>query len=116
MLQRRRRNRSRSPRCGRRSARNLNPIVRWESASQRQLHLRPLLVIAEWLREHPVKAQFLRFAELLYADCHFVMSGFRLRAIGTEESVPPRKIESEVAVSLAPQCRMMNAVHVESNQ
>src|SRR6266851_2080973 len=59
-----------------------------------------------------VKGQFLRFAELLYADCHFVMSGFRLRAIGTEESVPPRKIESEIAVRLAPQDRVMNAVHI----
>jgi hypothetical protein len=54
----------------------------------------------------------MRIAKLLDADRHGVVPGRGLRAVGAEQAVPPRQIESEIAVGLARRYRMMHPMHV----
>jgi rhodanese-related sulfurtransferase len=50
--------------------------------------------------------------ELLDADRHGLVACLRLSPIRAEQPVPPRDIEPEIAVRLARQNRMVDAVHV----
>ena len=64
------------------------------------------------LEQHAVKPQLATVSELLDADGHPLMPGSRLIAIGAEQPIPPRQVEAEIAISLADQDRMVDAVHV----
>src|SRR5215471_18409829 len=67
---------------------------------------------AERLEQHSIEPEFARVAELLDADRHGVVPGRRLRAVGAEQTIPPRQIESKIAVGLARHYRVMHPVHV----
>src|SRR5579864_9343517 len=54
----------------------------------------------EGLHEHAVEPELGGIAEAVEPDGHSFMAPRRLRAIGSEETIPPRQIESEVAVGL----------------
>jgi len=46
------------------------------------------------------------------ADCHAGMAGSGLCAVGTEQPIPPRQIEPEIAVGLGRVDRVMDPVHL----
>jgi hypothetical protein len=64
------------------------------------------------LKHHAIHPEFAWIAELLDADRHRFVSGSGLRSVGTEEAVPPRQVESEIAIGFTHQDRMVNAMHV----
>src|SRR5262249_47853619 len=66
----------------------------------------------ERLEQHAIEPEFARIAELLDTDRHGVVPGRRLRAIGAEQAIPPRQIESKIAVGLARHYRVMHSGHV----
>jgi hypothetical protein len=49
------------------------------------------------------------------ADCHAGMPGTGLCAVGTEQPIPPRQIEAEIAVGLGRLDRVMDPVHLRRN-
>jgi hypothetical protein len=55
-------------------------------------------------------------AVFLETDSHIQMTFFGLRVIGAAETIPPGKVETEIAVGLANDRRMMDAVHVRSDK
>ena len=71
-----------------------------------------MVVIAKGLPQHAIETQFSGIAELLDSDRHGLVAGLRLGPIGAEQTIPPGKIEAEIAVGLGRQDRMVHAVHV----
>src|SRR5215471_11465233 len=67
---------------------------------------------AERLQQHAIEAEFAGITKLLDTNCHAVVARRRLGAVGAQQTVPPRQVEAEIAVGLAPQDRMMDAMHV----
>ena len=64
-------------------------------------------------KEHPRKAVHLPLVSKLFqADGHPLMALFRLPSISAEKEIPPRQIEAEVAVCLAHQNGVVDAVHI----
>src|ERR1035437_4570975 len=68
------------------------------------------------LNKKTEQGKLFRITELLEADSHIQMSFFRLGAIGPADTIPPGEIETEITVGLAHNGRMMDAVHVRSDQ
>lgn len=64
------------------------------------------------LKHHAIHPEVAWIAELLDADRHRFVSGSGLRSVGAKKSVPPRQVESKIAVGLTHQDRMVDAVHV----
>ena len=58
------------------------------------------VVITKGLQQHAVEAEFAGIAELLDPDRHGPVAGLRLRPISAEQTIPPGKIEAEIAVGL----------------
>ena len=67
---------------------------------------------AEGLEKHAVQAKLFWIAKLFEAECHAIVTGGRLGAVGAKKSVPDREIESEVAVGFMNDDGMVDAVHV----
>src|SRR5262245_41525098 len=72
----------------------------------------PANVTEKRLQHHAIDPEVAWIAELLDANRHRFMSSSGLGSIGTEEAVPPRQIESKIAVGFTHQDRMMDAMHV----
>src|SRR5512132_4610146 len=66
----------------------------------------------EGLQQHAIEPEFAGITELLDTNRHGVVAGRGLGAVGAQQTVPPRQVEPEIAVGLAPQDRMMDAMHV----
>src|SRR5207247_2781781 len=66
----------------------------------------------EPLQQHAIEPELASITKLLDTNRHGVMTGRGLGAVGAQQSVPPRQVESEIAIGLAPQDRMMDAMHV----
>jgi len=62
--------------------------------------------------EHPVEPQLARFPELLDAKGQPVAAGRGLIAVGSEQAIPPRQVETEIAVGFTGYDRTMHAMHV----
>ena len=58
----------------------------------------------------------LRVAVLLETDVHIQVTFFGLWAIGSANTIPPRKIETEITVGFAHDRRMVDAMHIGGNQ
>src|SRR6266571_3571109 len=67
---------------------------------------------AERLQQHATEPELASITKLLDTNRHGVMASRGLGAVGAQQSVPPRQVEAEIAVGLAPQDRMMDAVHI----
>src|SRR5215469_7370313 len=52
----------------------------------------------EGLQQHSPQTKLLRLAKQIDADRHSVVTGFRLGQISSQQPVPPREIETKVAV------------------
>src|SRR5205807_3555608 len=57
-------------------------------------------IVAKRLGQETVQTQFGRVAEDRQTDGHALLAGHRRRPIGAEQPIPPRQIESEIAVVL----------------
>src|SRR5262249_8585716 len=66
----------------------------------------------ERLQQHPVEPELAGITELLDPNSHRRMPSRRLGAISPQQPVPPSQVKPEIAVGLAPQNRMMDAMHV----
>src|SRR4029077_173692 len=73
-------------------------------------------VAPERLRQHPVEAKLLAVAERRDADRHVLVAGLGFAPVSPEQTIPPRQIESEIAVGFRANDRMMHAVHVGRHQ
>src|SRR5262249_15771023 len=60
-------------------------------------------IVAERLRQQAIHAQLPLVAKDRQPDRHARVARFRRRAISPEQAVPPRQVEAEIAVGLAPQ-------------
>src|SRR5262245_54910943 len=67
---------------------------------------------AQGLKDHPVEPELTRIAKLLDTDRHSLVTGRGLWPVGAEQAVPPRQIESEVAVGFTHKDRVVDAMHV----
>ena len=70
---------------------------------------------AQRLRQHVVQPQFAWIAELLDSNRHGLVAGGWLGTVGSEQTIPPRQIETEIAVGLLHHDRMVDAVHIRGN-
>ena len=61
------------------------------------------------------KGQFRRIPELFETNTHPCMSLFRLGTVSAAQTIPPEKIEAEVAIRLSWDYRMMYPVNVRGN-
>ena len=68
--------------------------------------------IEKGLNEHSVEPQIAVRTELFEADCHVLVSDEWLSSVGSEQPVPPRKVEAEIAVGFIRTHRVVHAVHV----
>src|SRR3954464_5615473 len=68
--------------------------------------------IAERLHQHAKKPQLAPIAKLFDADGHVFMPSRRPVSIGAEQTIPPWRVETEIAVGLVRQYRMVHAMHV----
>ena len=59
-----------------------------------------------------MQPQFPLIAELIDADDHVRMTKSRLSTVSPEEAIPPRQVEAEVAICLAPVYRVVNPMHL----
>ena len=69
-------------------------------------------IATEGLKEHPIKAEFARLAELLDTNRHGFVAGGGLCSVGPEQPVPPGQVESEITVGLARENGVMHPMHV----
>src|SRR5262249_42341958 len=60
-------------------------------------------IVAERLRQQAIHAQLPLVAKDRQPDRHARVARFRRRAISPEQAVPPRQVEAEIAVGLAPE-------------
>jgi hypothetical protein len=52
------------------------------------------------LYQHPVDPEVSRRAELIDADVHAFMAVPRMGSVGSQQAVPPRLVEAEIAIGL----------------
>src|ERR1051325_914047 len=67
-------------------------------------------------QEDPVECQALRITELIEAEGHGGLAVLRLGSVRAKDPVPPRKVESEVAVRFVGTNRVVNEMHVRSHE
>src|SRR5260370_25270690 len=64
-------------------------------------------VTAEWLGQHAIEPKLKRVAELRNTNRHLLMTRRRLGLVGAEQAIPPRQVETKVAVGLPHQKRVL---------
>ena len=69
----------------------------------------------KWQDEQACKREIRRVAIAREPDHHPLMTVGRLRPVCAEQSVPPGKVEAEIAVRLPDDDRMVNPVHIRGN-
>jgi hypothetical protein len=92
------------------------PLRRPTSGQLRRTIFLARLIRPGWLGErldqHTVKAELAWIAKAVEADSHALLAGGGLGTIGTKQPIPPRQVEPEIAVGLARNHRMMDAMHI----
>ena len=69
-------------------------------------------IAPERLGQQSIKPELCRVSELVNPDGHALVAGCRLRSICPEQTIPPWQIETEIAVGLEWQDRMVDPMHV----